>query len=139
MDNKLSPYANFRYRLKYEGHYAAGFANMASLKVTTHLSGQTNYAPIQLKRGVSYDTSFEQWCNQVFTGGTSNSKDVTSLNDLRKNIVIEMYNEAGQIAKTYTIMNAWSSNYIGMDSLDNASNGVLFESLTLQNEGIKEQ
>ena len=53
--------------------------------------GKTHYAPITLERGVTHDPEFEAWANLVFNKNSGSM----SLKNFRKDIVIELLNEAG--------------------------------------------
>ena len=52
--------------------------------------------PITLERGVTHDPEFEKWANKVWNFGAGLGAEV-SLKDFRKDIIIEVYNEAGQL------------------------------------------
>ena len=58
--------------------------------------GRTKYEAITLERGVTHDKEFENWANKVWNFGAGLGAEV-SLKDFRKDIIIEMYNEAGQL------------------------------------------
>ena len=47
--------------------------------------------------GVTHDTEFEKWANKVWNFGSGLGAEV-SLKDFRKDLIIEVYNEAGQLA-----------------------------------------
>ncbi|MES2337783.1 MAG: phage tail protein [Pseudomonadota bacterium] len=145
------PYRSFRFRLKWDGRYVAGVSKVSALtratRVITHrgggdptpsrkIPGQSEYAPITLQRGVTLDPAFSQWANQMWdhpAGDSSNQ--VVSLSDVRRDIVLEMYNEAGQKVLAYTIFRAWPSEFIAMPELDASGDAVAIMSLTLQTEG----
>jgi phage tail-like protein len=59
----------------------------------------------------------------------------SSLNEFRKNIYVELYNEAGQLVRAYKVFRCWPSEYQPLSQLDANIAAVLVESLTLQNEG----
>jgi conserved hypothetical phage tail region protein len=149
---RLTPYPNFRFKVKWDNQYVAGISKVSALSRTTevirhreggdpstvHLApGQTSYGPITLERGVSYDVTFEQWANKVFdwTNSQSSVGQNTSLLDFRKNIIIELYNEAGVKVMAYNVYNAWVSEYEAMSELDASGNAFVIQSMTLQNEG----
>lgn len=159
---RLTPYANFRFKVKWDTNYIAGVHHVSGLSRQTqviqhreggdpsvlHLApGQTSYSPIVFERGVSYDPAFEQWANKVFDLKNSQGKtgENTSLGDFRKNLSIELYNEAGQKVVAYNVVNAWVSEFSSLSELDAMGNAVVIESLTIQNEGwsrdqaVKEQ
>lgn len=146
---RLDPYKNFKFRVKWDGRYVAGISKVGMLKRTTEVvehrtggdpstvlksPGQTKYEPISLERGVTHDRDFEQWANKVWNFGSGLGAEV-SLQDFRKDIIIEMYNEAGQLAIAYQIYRCWVSEYQALPELDASANAVAIQMLTLQNEG----
>jgi phage tail-like protein len=58
-----------------------------------------------------------------------------SLKDFRKDITIELYNEAGQKVIAYNVYRCWVSEYQSLPELDANGNAVAIQSITLQNEG----
>ena len=58
-----------------------------------------------------------------------------SLKDFRKDIVLELYNEAGQVVIAYKIYRCWVSEYEILPDLDANANAIAIEHITLQNEG----
>lgn len=143
------PYKNFKFRVKWDGRYVAGVTKVGTLKRTTEVIehreggdpstviksfGQTKYDPITLERGVTHDTEFEKWANKVWNFGSGLGKEV-SLKDVRKNIIIEMYNEAGQPVLAYKVYRCWVSEYQALPELDASGNAIAIQMITLQNEG----
>jgi phage tail-like protein len=146
---RLDPYKNFKFRVKWDGRYVAGVSKVGSLKrtidVVEHRSGgdpstvlkspgQAKFEPITLERGVTHDPEFEKWANKVWHFGAGLGAQV-SLADFRKDILIEMYNEAGQLALSYKVYRCWVSEYLALPELDASANAVAIETITLQNEG----
>jgi phage tail-like protein len=146
---RLDPYKNFKFRVKWDGRYVAGISKVGSLKrtidVVEHRSGgdpstvlkspgQTKFEPITLERGVTHDPEFEAWANKVWRFGAGLGAQV-SLADFRKDILIEMYNEAGQLALSFKVYRCWVSEYQALPELDASANAVAIETITLQNEG----
>jgi phage tail-like protein len=93
----------------------AGISKVGALKRTTEVvehrvggdpstvrrsPGQSKYEAISLERGVTHDRDFEQWANKIWNWGSGLGAEV-SLKDFRKDIIIEMMNEAGQVAIAY--------------------------------------
>ena len=72
--------------------------------------GRTEYEAITLERGVTHDTEFEKWANKVWNFGAGLGAEV-SLKDFRKDIIIEVYNEAGQLAIAYKVFRCWVSEF----------------------------
>lgn len=146
---RFDPYKNFKFRVKWDGKYVAGISKVGSLKRTTEVvkhrdggdpsssrksPGRTEYEAITLERGVTHDREFEQWASKVWNfGGGLNSE--VSLKDFRKDIIIEMYNEAGQLAISYRVYRCWVSEYQAMPDLDANANAVAIQNIKLENEG----
>lgn len=147
--SRFDPYKNFKFRVKWDGRYVAGVSKVSVLKRTTEViehreggdpsslrksPGQTSFEPITLERGVTHDVAFEQWANKVWNFGSGLGAEV-SLKDFRKDIIIELYNEAGQLVLAYQIYRAWPSEYQALPELDATANAVAIQMLVLQNEG----
>ena len=96
--------------------------------------GRTTFDPITLSRGVTHDTEFESWANRVWRLGGGPGNEAT-LRDSRKDIVIELCNEAGQVVLAYIVRRAWVSDYQALPALDANGAEVAVESITLQHEG----
>lgn len=147
--NRFDPYKNFKFRVKWDGRYVAGVSKVSVLKRTTEVvehreggdpssmrksPGQSKFEPITLERGVTHDTEFEKWANKVWNYGSGLGAEV-SLKDFRKDIIIELLNEAGQVAIAYKIYRCWVSEYQSLPELDASANAVAIQTLVLQNEG----
>src|SRR5512146_1733570 len=146
---RVDPLKNFKFRVKWDGRYVAGVSKVGILKRTTEVvkhreggdpsssrksPGRTEYDPITLERGVTYDKEFEQWANKVWNFGAGLGAEV-SLRDFRKNVIIELYNEAGQLAIVYRVFRAWVSEFQALPDLDANANAVAIQHLKLENEG----
>ena len=147
--HRFDPYKQFKFRIKWEGKYVAGVSEVSGLRRITEVvtyraggdpgmvrksPGRTNYEPITLKRGVTHDTEFEKWANQVFNLGGAPGNEV-SLASYKKDIILELLNEAGQLVIAYKIYRCWPSEYVAVEDLDSNNTSVAIESLTLENEG----
>lgn len=143
---RIDPYKKFKFRVKWDGKIVAGVSKMSPLKRTTdvimhreggdisveHKSpGKTHYAPIVLERGVTHDLEFESWANLVFNKNTGSM----SLKNFRKDIVIELLNEAGVTAIAYKVYRCWVSEYTALPDLNAGENAVAIQSITIENEG----
>ena len=146
---RLDPYKNFKFRVKWDGRYVAGVSKVSALKRTTEVvehreggdpstsrksPGRTQYEPITLERGVTEDAEFEQWANKVWKLGAALGSEV-SLADFRKDIILEFYNEAGQVVLAYKIYRCWPSIFQALPDLDANGAAVAIEALVLENEG----
>jgi len=147
---RFDPYKNFKFRVKWDGRFVAGISKVTALKRTTEVvvqreggdpssfrrsPGETSYEPIVLERGRTHDTAFEQWASKVWNWGSGLGAEA-SLRDFRKDIILEFYNEAGQLALAWKIYRCWPSEYVALSELDaNGTPCTAIESITLQNEG----
>jgi phage tail-like protein len=134
----FDPYKNFNFRIIWDGKYVAGVSKISSLKQST---GTVNYRekgdpsnsrvspsawkfePITLERGVTHDAEFWVWVNK------------NPSENVRKNIIIELLNEQGSVAKAYKVYRCWVSECKALPELDASANAVAIESMVLQNEG----
>ena len=149
--DRFDPYKNFKFQLEFEGvpGAVAGISKISALKRTTEVvkhrdggdpsssrksPGRTEYEPITLERGVTHDTEFEKWANKVWNYGSGLGSEV-SLKDFRKNLIIKVYNEAGQVAIVYRVFRCWVSEYQAMPDLDANANAVAIQHIKLENEG----
>ncbi len=146
---RFDPYKNFKFRVKWDGRYVAGVSKVTALKRTTEVvehreggdpsisrksPGRSKYEPITLERGVTHDTEFEKWANKVWNFGAGLGAEV-SLKDFRKDIIIELYNEAGQLVIAYKVYRCWVSEYQASPDLDANANAVAIQTIKLENEG----
>ena len=146
---RFDPYKNFKFRVKWDGRYVAGISKVGGLKRTTEVvkhreggdqstdrksPGRSSYDAIMLDRGVTHDKDFEQWANKVWRVGVGLGAEV-SLLDFRKDIIIEMYNEAGQLAIAYKVYRCWVSEFQSQPDLDANANAVAIQHIKLENEG----
>jgi len=146
---RLDPYKNFKFRVIWDGHAVAGISRVSALRRITeavahregagpnifHLSpGLTKFEPITLERGVTHDTAFETWANLVWHPGAAPEKEM-ALATFRKDILIELCNESGQVVIAYKVYRCWVSEYQALPNLDADAPGTAFQSLTLQHEG----
>jgi phage tail-like protein len=145
--HRFDPYKNFKFRIRWDGKYVAGVSKIGALKRSTEpishreggdpsasrLSPSTwTFDAITLERGVTHDPEFESWANLVH----STQGDLAmSLRHFRKDLIIELLNEQGNVAKAYKVFRCWVSEYQALPELDAGGNAVAIESMTLQNEG----
>jgi len=146
---RLDPYKNFKFKVKWGGKYVAGLQKCGGLKKTTEmiefresgdpsvvrkLTGRTSYQPISLEAGVTHDTAFEDWANQVNNFG---GDAAMSLVNYRKDLVIELLNEQGTVVIAYKVHRAWVSEYQAMPDLDSNAHAVAITSIKLEHEGFE--
>jgi phage tail-like protein len=96
--------------------------------------GKTDYEAITLERGVTHDLEFERWAKKIWNYGAKGGSEM-SLKDFRKNIIVELYNEAGQVAIAYKVYRCWVSEYEALPELDANANSVAIQRIKIENEG----
>jgi phage tail-like protein len=147
--DRFDPYKNFKFRVKWDGRFVAGVSKMTALKRTTEVvrhrhggehsssrksPGRTEYEAITLERGVTHDTEFERWAAAVWNADAGLGAEST-LKKFRKDIQIEIYNEAGQKVLAYNVYRCWVSEYQALPELDANANAIAIQTLKLENEG----
>ena len=147
--HRFDPYKNFKFRVKWDGKYVAGVSKVSGLKRTTEVvehreggdpstsrksPGRVKFEAITLERGVTHDQEFEQWANRVWNFGSGLGAEV-SLKNFRKDLIVELYNEAGQVVIAYKVFRAWVSEYQALPDLDANANAIAIQHLKLENEG----
>jgi phage tail-like protein len=140
---RFDPYKNFKFRVMWDGRYVAGVSKVGALKRTTEVvehreggddstsrksPGRTKFEAITLERGVTHDREFELWASRTFHLGRLNG-------EYRKDITIEVYDEAGQLALRYNVFRCWVSEYQALPDLDANANAVAIQTIKLENEG----
>jgi phage tail-like protein len=153
--SRFDPYKNFKFRVSFGAGYVAGVSKVSALKRVTELiqhreggdpssnhktPGRTNYDAITMERGVTHDPEFEKWANQVWNynnaqaAAESRTQEV-SLQDFRRNLTIDVFNEAGQKVISYQVFRAWVSEFTAQADLDANANAILIQSVKIEHEG----
>jgi phage tail-like protein len=145
---RLDPYKNFQFRVKLDDRTVAGFSKVSALTsgadTVEHRAGDelttsrkspdtTRFEAITLERGVTHDPEFLDWANMFNSIELRRNCGVP--NDFRKDIVIEVLNEAGQLVLAYKLFGCWVSESQVLPELDNNANDVAIESIKLEIEG----
>src|SRR5205823_6131919 len=148
---RFDPYKNVKFRVRWDGRYVAGVSKVGALKRTTEVvkhreggdpsssrksPGLTEYEAITLERGVTHDPEFEAWARKVWNYGAGLGAE-TSLKDFRKEIIIELLNETGQVVLSYKVYRCWVSEFQALPDLDANANAVAIQHLKLENEGFE--
>lgn len=147
--NRFDPYKSFRF-LVYFGQATtpvAAVSKVGGLKRSSDVIeykqggdaivrkglGRTKYEPVTLERGVTHDPDFELWANaaQVLDKGSPGS----SLRNLRRQLRIDLLNEAGQPVHRYILHRCWVSEYQALPDLDAGGNSIAIEHIKVENEG----
>jgi len=147
---RIDPYKNFKFIISFDaGKPVAGMSKMSPLRRVTqvvwHREGGdpssshkspslTEYDPITFWRGVTHDSSFEDWATLVWHYGAKAGEEVM-LADFRKDIYIELHNEAGQKVIAYKVYRCWVSEYQPLPELDANQPRTAIEYIKVENEG----
>lgn len=146
---RVNPYPSFKFRVKWDGRYVPGITRISGLRRSTQpiaehsgdgpnfirsSPGRTSYQPITLERGVTHDQAFAEWANKVYTWGAGPGLEC-SLRDFRKDVVIELCNEAGQVVVAWRIYRAWVTEY-AIAELDASADALALEQITLAIDGF---
>lgn len=145
--HRFDPYANFKFRIKWDGRYVAGISKIGALKrstdVITHREGGDpstsrhtpslwKFEPITLERGITHDPEFEAWANRIYS---TDGDAAISLKAFRKDMIIELLNRQNVVAKAYRVFRCWVSEYTALPELDANGHAIAIEKIILQNEG----
>ncbi|TXL69794.1 phage tail protein [Vineibacter terrae] len=145
-DHYFEPLKNFRFRVIWDGSPVVGIRRIGTLRRTTEVvrhseggealasrksPGKTEYDAIILERGISNDRAFEAWANQVWSLGG----DGRARKEFRKDVILEVYDDAGQLALVYRLLRCWVSEYQALPDLDAGAAGIAVETIKLETEG----
>jgi phage tail-like protein len=140
---RFDPYKNSRFQVRWDNQVVAGLSKMGALKRTTEvvefreagenivprkLPGKSSFADVTLEAGITYDTAFEDWANLV---NDFASHSLASLGEFRKNISIDVFNDAGQKALSYNLYRCWVSEYQALPDLDAGANAIAITTIKL--------
>jgi phage tail-like protein len=149
--SRHDPYKNFKFRLRFDSSYVAGVSKISALVRTTEViqhraggdpstayksPGRHTFTAATFERGVTHDTDFEVWANKVWNFAGAPGAE-SSLADFRRNLIIDVFNQAGQKAKSYRLYRCWVSEYQAMADLDANANAVLIEHIKVEYEGFE--
>lgn len=146
---RFDPYKNFKFLVVWDGRVVAGVSKISPLKRTTEVvkhrnggdpssprksPGRSEFEAITLERGVTHDPEFDRWANKVWQVGAGRGAEV-ALADFRKDLLIQVLNEAGQVAVVHKVYRAWPSEVQILGEMDANANAVAIQSLKLECEG----
>lgn len=145
--HRFDPYKNFKFKVKWDGKYIPGISKISPLARITEpvihreggdpsnfrvSPGTTSFEPVVLERGLSHDTSFEEWANMVFNMSGDSSM---SLENYRKDIAIDLFNLQGRTVMSFIVYRCWVSDYVSLPELDANNKCIAIEKIVLQHEG----
>jgi phage tail-like protein len=146
--HRVDPYKNFKFQVMLDNRVVPGILRVSPLWRRTEIvhwreggsiggirttPGLTGFDPITLERGVTHDTTFEDWAALSF-----NPMDDTrmSLRNYRKDMVVNLLNQQGTIVLRYMVYRCWVSEYQPLPQLDANDNEVAVERLVIAHEGF---
>jgi phage tail-like protein len=150
---RLDPYKNFKFRVYFVGRNdpVLGVSKLSGpsrkTEVVSHRDGanhnhsvkapgRTDFEALTLERGVTHDPDFEAWASLVWANPDAQLGAQLSLANFRRDLYIEVLNEAGQKVMGYTVFRCWVSEYKPVGDFDANANAVLIEHIKVENEGF---
>lgn len=145
--NRIDPYKHFKFRVMWDGAVVPGVTRVSGLlrrtEVVTNRTGSdpsgfhkspglTAYEPIVIERGRTHAQEFEAWANLVWS---RYQRPEVSLPNYRKDITVNLYNEADQLVLSWRVYRCWPSDYTALGDLDALNGCTAVERLVLQHEG----
>lgn len=145
--HRFDPYKIAKFRVKWDGRYIPAITRVGPLLRSTMavewreggapssshvVPGQTGFEPVRIERGLSHDTSFEDWANMVFH---PEGDAAMSLKNYRKDVVIELLNQQGSVVLAYILRRCWVAEYQALPELDAGANCIAIEAIVLEHEG----
>lgn len=145
--HRSDPYRNFKFRVVIDGRPVPAIRRISGLTRTTAVvehrdggapshsqrsPGLSSFEPIVIERGLSHDTTFEDWAQQVYH---PDGDAAMSLKNFRKDVVIQLLNLQGTVVLSYQVYRAWVSEYQALPELDAGGQAVAVERIVLQHEG----
>jgi phage tail-like protein len=138
-DQRFDPYKNFKFKIKWDGRYVAGASKVSALKrgnssTARKSPGRTRFDAVTIERGITHDAEFEAWANKVWSFASGPGAE-TSLKDLRKDVIIELNDATGRVAKAFRLLRCWVSEFQALADLDAEANAVAIASMKIEHEG----
>jgi phage tail-like protein len=149
----FDPYRTFKFRVRFGDATVAGVSKVSALGRTVTPNelkeggdllaprqnpGAVHYEDVVLERGLSLDSTFEDWANAILTLQV----DPGSTSGFKRTVFIDVYDLAGnpqsrdsKPVTTYKLNRAWITKYTALPELDASSGGVGIQSITLRHEG----
>jgi phage tail-like protein len=150
--SKFDPYRTFKFRVRFGDQAVAGVSKVSALGRTVTPNelkeggdllapyqnpGAVHYDEVVLERGLTLDSTFEDWGNAV----VQLQADPTT-SGFKRTVYIDVYDLNGnpldrksQPVVSYKLNRAWVTKYTALPELDSNSGGVGIQMLTLRHEG----
>lgn len=145
--HRYDPYKNYKFRVIMDKRPVLGISKVGALKRTTEVvkhrsggenstdhksPGRTTYDGLTLERGITHDREFERWANMVHPYSGDAGMDLVNY---KKDLILEVQNEKGQVAFRYQLFDCWVSEYTAMPDLDANANAIAIETIKIELEG----
>jgi phage tail-like protein len=142
--DRFDPYKSFMFRIKWDRVYIAGLSKMSPLRRTTEpvvhrvggdpsrdrkSPGKSKYEAVTFERGLTHDPAFEDWANLVHS-----LKNPISLKKFRKEVTVDIFNEADQQVLSYVLHRCWVSEFQAVPALDAGTSAVAIETIKIELE-----
>lgn len=147
--HRQDPYKSFKFQVIVDGAVVPGVSHVSALRRCTEVvdyrsgtfvnrflksPGLSKFDPIVLKRGVTHDTTFEDWAELVYHPA---GDAAMSLRHFRKDMRINLLNQQGTVVLSYMVYRCWVSEYAPLPDLDADANEVAMETIVLEHEGFE--
>lgn len=114
---------NLRFRIIIDGYTVADLEKM----------GAVGAKSVTLQAGRTQNTIFQEWAKR---SSDSTRLSLAPARSFRKNICIEVFNEAGQKTLTLKLQNSRVTNYQAMPELNAGANAVSIQTITIEYESF---
>ena len=145
--HRIDPYKISKFQVVLDGRVVPDVIRVSALRRETetvlyragdfpnHLikaPGLTDFDPIVVERGITHDTTFEDWADLCYS---AQGDAAASLKAFRKDMLINLLNRQGAVVLSYRVYRCWVSEYTALPDLDSQANETAIESITIQHEG----
>ena len=145
---RLDPYKNFKFRVKWDNQYVAGLSKMSAIKRTTEtiewreaggpsvirkMPGRTKFEPITFEAGLTHDQQLMEWADLV---NNPQGDAAMSLKNYRKEVTVEVMNMQATTVMAFVLHRAWVSEFQALPEMDANANAVAITTLKLEYEGF---
>lgn len=145
--HRIDPYKNYKFRIIMDNKTVLGVSKVSALKRTTEVinhrsggenihehktPGRTTYEAITLEHGITHNTEFEKWASQIHPYENDSTIDLVNY---KKDLILEIMNEKGQVALRYLLHRCWVSEFTAVPDLDAHEDDIAIESIKIEIEG----
>lgn len=145
---RLDPYKNFKFQVKWDNLYVAGLSKMSAIKRTTEtiewreaggpsvirkMPGRTKFEPVTFEAGLTHDRQLMAWADLV---NNPQGDAAMSLKNYRKEVTVEVMNMQATPVLRFFLHRAWVSEFQALPEMDANANAVAITILKLEYEGF---